>query len=80
MPGPLYKSDGPKSVRDDTHEFTTLRTLGFEQDFARRFREQSVVTTETDVTACMETRATLAHEDIAREDLFSTVTLYAQPF
>lgn len=42
--------------------------------------EQSVITANTNVGACMKLRATLSNQDIASDDLFATKELDAQAF
>ena len=67
--GPLLRS----SVRDDTHELAVLRALALALDLAVLLGEQRVVTADADVGAGVETRAALAHDDVARENLLAAV-------
>jgi len=60
-------------VSDNADELTILRSLLLELDLAVGFREQSVITANTDIAAGVESRATLANDDVACYDLLATV-------
>ena len=58
---------------DDAHKLPVLRTFLFEFHVSIRLGEQRVVTTEANIGAGVETGATLAHDDVARNNLLAAI-------
>ena len=62
------------------YELAALRTFLFELDVAALLGEQGVVATDADVHARMETRATLANDNVARDNFLAAVDFNAKAF
>ena len=69
-----------RSAVDDADELTHLRALLFKFYVPVLLGEQRVVPAATDVGPGMETRASLANDDIAREYFLAAIDLHAQAF
>ena len=68
---PLLRSN--HSGVDNTHELPVLRTFLFELHVSVLLGEQRVVTTEANIGTGMKAGATLANDDVARNDLLAAV-------
>lgn len=62
---------------DDANVLPVLRTLAFELHKAVLFREQRVVTTQTDVDSRVNPRATLTNNDVASNNRLAAENLHA---
>ena len=65
-------------VCNDAHKLAVLRALLLEFNVARALREQGVITTDTDIDACMETRAALTNQNVAGNNFLPTKHFDAQ--
>ena len=62
---------------DNAHELPVFRTFLFELYVSVFLGEQRVVTTEANIRTGMKTGATLANNDVARDDFLAAVDLDA---
>ena len=65
-------------VRQNAHELAILGPFLFEFHLAFGLGEKRVVTTNADVGSRMKMRSTLAHENVAGNDLLSAIHLDAE--
>ena len=68
------------SLVNHTDKGAVVASLDLEFDLALGFRIESVIFAAAYIVSGVELGATLAHEDIARDDDFTTEFLHAQPF
>jgi hypothetical protein len=59
---------------------TAFRPFLFEFHLARRFREQGMVPTNSDIHPCVVSGAALAHDYIARHYFLTAENFHAQSF
>ncbi len=63
---------GDSLAGDYTHKLAILRALLLKLDVPVFFRKQRVITTDTDVSACMDARAALPDDDISGDHCLAT--------
>jgi hypothetical protein len=79
------RCSGPKALWNvsalyDTHVLSHLRALLLELDVPVPLREQRVIAATADVGARVESRATLANNNVAGKHFLATENLYAKTF